>query len=79
MHTPSAHPHRFPKPSEVVLSETIQSRRKSTERARGRVLAQGAIRDAVTRLLRQGDAEIGGTEQLRLAYRAELERQWAKV
>jgi hypothetical protein len=29
--------------------------------------------------MRQSDAEIGGTEQLRLAYRAQLELQWSRL
>lgn len=74
MHTPGTQAHTV-----SPTFELIRSRRASTERARGRKVAQEDIRQAVARLMRQSDAEIGGTEQLRLAYRAEVERQWAKV
>ena len=74
MHTHALRPHGLSQSSEL-----IQSRRTSTERARGRKVAQEDIRQAIAALLRQSDAQLGGTEQLRLAYRAELERQWSKV
>jgi len=48
------------------------------ERQQGRRAAVADIRQAITKLLRQGDAEIGPA-QFAAAYRAELERQCARL
>jgi hypothetical protein len=65
--------------SETILAEAVSASRRATERRRGRQLADADAREALARLMRQSDAEIGGTEQLRLAYRAQLELQWSRL